>query len=99
MGFEPAPPLDELLPDVPLPVVPPPEVPPDVPLVAAVGTACAVQVNDWVAVLPPLVVETVCVHMTMRFRVVSIYHVDTGVTVLLVVVVPVPPLLLGISGI
>jgi hypothetical protein len=95
MGFEPAPPLDEpLLPDVPLPVVPP-----DVPLVAAVGTACAVQVNDWVAVLPPLVVETVCVHMTMRFHVVSIYHVDTGVTVLLVVVVPVPPLLLGISGI
>lgn len=108
MGFRPAPPVDELLlpdeppvPDEPLlPDVPLPVVPPDVPLLAAVGTACAVQLNDGV-VLPVLVLLVAggSAHMTTRFLVVSIYHTDTGL-VPLVLVVPVPafPLWLGISG-
>jgi len=103
MGLKPAPPVDELLlpdvspllddplvPDEPLPVAPP-----DVPLVAAVGTACAVQVNDGVVLLVLLVVAG-SAHMTTRFLVVSIYHTDTGVVVLLVL--DDAALLLGISG-
>ena len=86
-------PDDPLVPDEPLPVAPP-----DVPLVAAVGTACAVQVNDGVVLLVlVLLVEEGSAHMTTRFLVVSIYHTDTGVVVPLVLVVP-ALLLLGISG-
>jgi len=107
MGFKPAPPVDGLpLPDVsPLvgePLAPDellPVVPPDVPLVAAVGTACAVQVNDDVVLLVlVLLVEEGSAHLTTRFLVVSIYHTDTGLVVLLVLVVPALLLLLGISG-
>jgi hypothetical protein len=102
IGFAPAAPVDEPLPEVSplLPDVALPVVPPDVPLVAAVGTACAVQVNDGVVLLVLLVlpVDAGCVHMTTRFLVVSIYQVDTGVVVLLVLVDALLPLLLGISG-
>lgn len=107
-GLKPAPPVDELLPpdvspllpDDPLvPDEPLPVAPPDVPLVAAVGTACAVQVNDGVVLLVlVLLVDEGSAHMTTRFLVVSMYHTDTGVVVPLVLVVPALPLLLGISG-
>lgn len=86
-------PDDPPAPDEPLPVVLP-----DVPLVAAVGTACAVQVNDGVVLLVLLLVVEGSAHMTTRFFVVSIYHTDTGLVVPLVLVVPALPLLLGISG-
>jgi hypothetical protein len=106
IGLKPAPPVDEpLLPDEPLllpddpllPDEPLPVAPPDVPLVAAVGTACAVQVKDGVVLLV-LLVDAGSVHMTTRFLVVSIYHTDTGLVVPLVLDVEVAPLLLGISG-
>jgi hypothetical protein len=98
MGLMPAPPVDELLlpDDEPLvPDEPPPVAPPDVPLVAAVGTACAVQVNEGVVLLV-LLVAGGSAHMTTRFLVVSIYQTDTGVVVPLVL--DVAALLLGISG-
>lgn len=75
-------------PDEPEPELPEPPVPPEVPLVAVVGAACAVQVKDWPADAPPEV-AALWVQKTTRFLAVSIYQVELGEGVVLDELAPV----------
>jgi hypothetical protein len=62
-------------------------------VLAAVGTACAVQVNDGVVVAVVVLALAAWVHSTTRFLAVSIYHVELVAVVLpLVPVVALAPL-------
>lgn len=93
--MEPAPP-DEPLPVAPLPVAPLP----DAGVLAAVGTACAVQANDGAALVLALVLVPVFdwAQNTTKFLVVSMNHAELGVVVP-VSVLPPPLEISGMKGI
>ena len=61
-------------------------------MLAAVGTACAVQVKDGVVVVVLVLPLAASEHRTTRFLAVSIYHVEL-VAVVVVPLVPVAALL------